>query len=57
MRRPINRAYLTLVGVEQDGSTLRPVPGILLETENEKAEWVAAERRKEMREQRRKEGF
>lgn len=57
MRRPINRAYLTLVGVERDGSTLRRVPGILLETESEKAEWIAAERRKEMRERRRKEGF
>lgn len=56
MRRPINRAYLTLVGVTPDGA-LRRVPGILLETEGERAEWQAGERRKELREQRRREGY
>ena len=53
MRRPINRAYLTLVGVTPEGA-LRRVPGILLETEGERAEWQAGERRKELREQRRR---
>ena len=56
MRRPINRAYLTLVGVTPEGA-LRRVPGILLETEGERAEWQAGERRKELREQRRREGY
>ena len=53
MRKPINRAYLTLVAVDAQGVP-RQVPSILLETE---AEWEAAEKRKELRIQRKKEGF
>lgn len=55
-RKPINRAYLTLVAVDDKGVP-RQVPSILLETESEKAEWKAAEKRKELRIQRKKEGF
>lgn len=55
-RKPINRAYLTLVAVDDEGRP-RKVPPILLETESEKAEWSAAEKRKELRIQRKKEGF
>ena len=55
-RKPINRAYLTLVAVDDKGVP-RQVPSILLETESEKAEWKAAEKRKELRFQRKKEGF
>ena len=55
-RKPINRAYLTLVAVDDEGRP-RKVPSILLETESEKAEWGAAEKRKELRIQRKKEGF
>lgn len=55
-RKPINRAYLTLVAVDSNGIP-RPVPSILLETEGEKAEWKAAQKRKELRIQRKKEGF
>lgn len=55
-RKPINRAYLTLVAVDEKGVP-RQVPLILPETEGEKAEWEAAERRRELRIQRRKEGF
>ena len=55
-RKPINRAYLTLVAVDDEGKP-RKVPPILLETESEKAEWSAAEKRKELRIQRKKEGF
>ncbi len=55
-RKPINRAYLTLVAVDEHGAP-RQVPSILLETESEKAEWKAAEKRKELRIQRKKEGF
>ena len=47
MRKPINRAYLTLV----------EVPGLIIETEGQKAEWEAGIRRREMRKQRRTEGF
>lgn len=55
-RKPINRAYLTLVAVDDEGKP-RKVPSIFLETESEKAEWSAAEKRKELRIQRKKEGF
>ncbi|MCI8858755.1 MAG: acyl-CoA thioesterase [Lachnospiraceae bacterium] len=55
-RKPINRAYLTLVAVDSN-DVPRKVPTILLETEGEKAEWEAAKRRKELRIQRQKEGF
>lgn len=55
-RKPINRAYLTLVAVDAQGIP-RQVPNILLETESQKAEWKAAQKRKELRIQRKKEGF
>lgn len=56
IRRPINRAYLTLVAVDKDGSPTK-VPSVILETESEKAEWEAGKRRRELRIQRKKEGF
>ncbi len=56
MRKPINRAYLILVAVDSNGIP-RQVPSILLETERERAEWEAAKKRKELRIQRKKEGF
>ena len=33
------------------------VPGLILETESERAEWEAGKRRYDLRKQRRKEGF
>lgn len=56
IRRPINRAYLTLVAVDEDGKP-RSIPGLKIETESEHAEWEAGIKRKEMRLQRRAEGF
>lgn len=56
MRKPINRAYLTLVAVDQEGNPVE-VPGLIIETEGQKAEWEAGIRRREMRKQRRTEGF
>lgn len=56
MRRPINRAYLTLVAIDENGEPVQ-IPGIILENEGEEAEWEAAKRRKELRIQRKKEGF
>lgn len=56
MRRPINRAYLIIVAIGQDGKPAE-VPGIIVESESEKAEWEAALKRKEMRQQRKEEGF
>ena len=56
IRKPINRAYLTLVAVDAEGNPVE-VPGLLIETEAEKAEWEAGIRRREMRKQRKEEGF
>jgi acyl-CoA hydrolase len=44
----INCAYLTLVGVDADGKPQR-LPRLILETEEDKAEWKAAEQRREIR--------
>ncbi|MEY8518413.1 acyl-CoA thioesterase [Lachnospiraceae bacterium 29-84] len=55
-RKPINRAYLTLVAVDSHGNP-KQAPLILLETEGERAEWEAAKKRKELRNQRKIEGF
>lgn len=56
MRRPINRAYLTLVAVDADGNPTE-VPRLCLQTEAERAEWEAGKKRKEMRLKRKQEGF
>ena len=55
IRKPINRAYLTLVAIDGEGHPAE-VPGLIIETESEKAEWEAGIRRREMRKQRREEG-
>lgn len=57
MRRVINRAYFTEVHVNDEG---KPIPlkyGLSLESEIEKAEWEGAEKRIEIRKQRRLEGY
>lgn len=57
LRRPINRAYLTMVSIGPDG---RPTPiryGLEIENEQEKAEWESAIKRVALRKQRRQEGF
>ena len=56
MRRPVNRAYLVQVAVDQKDKPVR-VPGLIVETESEKAEWEAALKRREMRMRRKEEGF
>lgn len=56
IRKPINRAYLTLVAIDEEGNPAE-VPGLIIGTESEKAEWEAGIRRREMRRQRREEGF
>ena len=55
-RQHINRAYIDMVAINQEGTAIE-VPDLMLETEEEKAEYVAAVKRKEMRKQRRLEGF
>ena len=56
IRKPINRAYLTLVAIDEEGNPAEG-PGLIIGTESEKAEWEAGIRRREMRRQRREEGF
>lgn len=56
MRKPINRAYFTMVALDGHDKPCR-VPGLVIETEEEKAEWEAAKKRRAMRERRRAEGF
>jgi len=55
-RTKVNRAYLVMVALdEQEKPT--PVPGLVLETDEDKAEWEAGQRRNALRKQRRKEQF
>ena len=55
-RRPINRAYFTMVALDQNDKPM-PVPGILLETEVEKAEWENGKKRRANRMMRKEAGF
>lgn len=56
VRKAINRAYFVMVALDEHDMPV-PVPRLVLETEAEKAEWEAAEKRKEMRSQRKAEGY
>ena len=56
VRRPINRAYFTMVALDEHDKPTE-VPGLVIESEEEKAEWEAGEKRREMREKRRAEGY
>lgn len=55
-RRNINRAYIVMVAVDEDGNPVE-VPGLKVESESERAEWLGGEKRYELRRQRRIEGF
>ena len=56
MRHVINRAYVVMVAIDEEGKAV-PVPGLIVETESEKAEWEAGEKRYQLRKQGRLEGF
>lgn len=56
MRYPVNRAYFVMVAMDEEGKPT-PVPQLIVETEEQRAEWEGAEKRKEFRLQRRAEGF
>ena len=56
IRKPINRAYFVMVALDENDSPAE-VPGLILETEAEKAEWESAQKRREMRSHRKVEGF
>jgi len=55
-REMINRAYIDMVAINNEGEPTE-VPDILIETDEQKAEYEAAKKRKQMRTQRRREGF
>lgn len=48
MRFPINRAYFTMVALDENDKP-KKVPRLILESEEEKAEWEAAKKRRDMR--------
>lgn len=55
-RRPINRAYFVMVAMGEDGKPTA-VPPLILENDGERMEWENAEKRRELRLMRKKEGF
>lgn len=56
MRRPINRAYLVMVALDEKGKS-KTVPGLEICSAEQRAEWEGGEKRKAMRLKRRMEGF
>ena len=55
-RQLINRAYIDMVAINSEGRPVE-VPGLILETDAQRVEYEAAAKRKELRKQRRLEGF
>ena len=55
-RELINRAYLTMVGLDENDKPCR-LPRLILETEEDKQEWDRAEIRRQVRRQQSDEGF
>lgn len=55
-RSMINRAYLVLVALDENGHAT-PVPPLLTETEEQRAEWEAGHKRNQLRKQRKAEQF
>lgn len=55
-RERVNRAYLVLVAVDEGGHPVE-VPGIILSTDEEIAEWEAGKKRRRLRKQRKIEQF
>lgn len=55
-REIINRAYIDMVAINCKGQPIE-VPELYIETEDQRLEYEAAKKRKQMRKQRRQEGF
>lgn len=55
-RRPLNRAYVTMVAIDESGAPME-VPQLELISPEEEMEWEGGKKRREMRMMRRKEGF
>ena len=56
VRTMINRAYFVMVDTD-DHQHPQEVPGLIVETEAEKAEWIGGEKRYALRKERRREGY
>lgn len=56
IRRMINRAYVVVVAIDDAGRP-KEIPGLIIETESERAEWEGGERRYRLRKERRLEGY
>lgn len=56
IRKAINSAYFVMVALDENDKPVS-VPKLIVETEEEKGEWEAAEKRREMRSQRKVEGY
>ena len=57
VRKTINRAYFTEVHVDEQGTPVAVPFGLDIETEDEKADYEGAVKRRELRKHRRREGF
>ncbi len=55
-RRLVNRAYLVMVALNDQEHPV-PVPGLILEDQEEKAEWTNGELRRLLRQERRNQGY
>lgn len=55
-RTMINRAYIDMVAINSDGQPVE-VPELRIESEEQRQEFAAAEKRKALRKQRRQDGF
>ncbi|MDO5293585.1 MAG: acyl-CoA thioesterase [bacterium] len=55
-RRPINRAYVVMVALDEKEHPVK-VPRLVLENESERAEWEGGVKRAQLRKQRKNEGF
>jgi len=56
MRNVINRAYLVMVALDDNGTPVE-VPPLIIESESERAEWEAGKKRYDLRKSRRAEGY
>ena len=57
MRKMINRAYVVMVAIDEHTGKTKQVPGLIVETESQKAEWEGGIKRTALRKQRKSEGF
>ncbi len=56
MRHPINRAFLVMVAIDENGKPI-PVPGLKRESISDEAAWENGEKRYALRKKRHAEGF